>query len=296
MNMDSASGIAEFKVKFGGDLNEINVNTLLESLASITTVLDEVSNEIGDGQRFEIKIKAIDRGSFLIHLGLTPIEIVDLLKNVDWKTAAAVVSLAVGLFKLRQLLKGKQPQKVEDRDDNVEITTESGNMVQVAKNTFNIYNSNVNVGEALSKNFRALNSNESVRSFEIEDETGRTVFQAQADEFETLSVTALYESSDEQERQLLQPATLNIVKIVWDKSRKWEFYYQGSKITAAIADSSFFEQIDKGEQFAKGDCLKVELIINQIFDDSVNTFVNKSYVVSKVFRHLPRPPQIHLPL
>ena len=51
----------------------------------------------------------------------------------------------------------------------------------------------------------------------------------------------------------------------------------GINISAKIADPSFYELIDKGEAFAKGDILEVELQINQKFDESVNTFVTKSY-------------------
>jgi hypothetical protein len=76
--------------------------------------------------------------------------------------------------------------------------------------------------------------------------------------------------------------------VSFEENLKWDFYYRGIKISTKIADPSFYELIDKGEAFAKGDVLEVELQINQKFDESVNTFVTNSYQVNKIVRHLSR--------
>lgn len=62
----------------------------------------------------------------------------------------------------------------------------------------------------------------------------------------------------------------------------------GNKISAKIPDSNFYELIDKEEAFAKGDTLEVDLQIIQKFDESVNTFINKSCQLNKIIRHLSR--------
>ena len=84
---------------------------------------------------------------------------------------------------------------------------------------------------------------------------------------------------------------LNIVRLSFDKSLKWEFYYDGNKITAKINDADFIDKIDSGESFAKGDSLEVELEILKEFDQTVNTYINKSYKINKIIRHIPRPIQ-----
>lgn len=87
-------------------------------------------------------------------------------------------------------------------------------------------------------------------------------------------------------------AMLNIVRLSFDKNQKWEFYYEGNKISAKISeDDDFLKRIDNGEQFAKGDSLEVVLEIRQEFDKSVNTFVNKAYKVLRIIDHIPRPSQ-----
>jgi hypothetical protein len=72
---------------------------------------------------------------------------------------------------------------------------------------------------------------------------------------------------------------------------KWDFYYRGNKISARINDPNFYELIDKGEAFAKGEILEVELQINQIFEESVNTFINKSYQINRIINHYKRDEQ-----
>jgi hypothetical protein len=69
---------------------------------------------------------------------------------------------------------------------------------------------------------------------------------------------------------------------------KWEFYYRGNRIAAKIKDPDFQKTVDKGESFAKGDTLEVELQVTQKWDESVNTFINKSYQVNKIIRHILR--------
>ncbi len=56
----------------------------------------------------------------------------------------------------------------------------------------------------------------------------------------------------------------------------------------------FYEAINKGEKFAKGDQLEAELEIRQILDETVNAYINKSYKISRILRHIPRPEQTSL--
>ena len=96
------------------------------------------------------------------------------------------------------------------------------------------------------------------------------------------------EELSEGERVLTEAATLNIVRLSFEEALKWDFYYKGNKISAKIKDPNFYELIDKGESFAKGDILEVELQIVQKWDESVNTYVNKSYHINRITRHLKR--------
>ena len=122
--------------------------------------------------------------------------------------------------------------------------------------------------------------------FEITDKNEKALVRVDKSEFVDLSQKS--EEVEEGERKIVEAATVNVVRVSFEENLKWDFYYRGIKISAKIADPSFYELIDKGEAFAKGDVLEVELQINQKFDESVNTFVTKSYQVNKIVRHLSR--------
>ena len=152
--------------------------------------------------------------------------------------------------------------------------------------TFNIYEHSLVVKDALAQNFDALKNDPAITGFEITDKNEKPLVVVDKSEFEDLSQKS--EEIEEGERKLIEAATVNIVRLSFEENLKWDFYYRGIKISAKIADPAFFELIDKGEAFAKGDVLEIELQINQRFEESVNTFVTKSYQVNRIIRHLAR--------
>ncbi len=90
----------------------------------------------------------------------------------------------------------------------------------------------------------------------------------------------------------VEKASLNIFKVVFDSNHKWEFFYKGNKIAARIKDTDFINKSLSGERFANGDVLEVDLRINRVFDKVSNTFVNKSYEIIEVHKHIPREDQL----
>ena len=90
------------------------------------------------------------------------------------------------------------------------------------------------------------------------------------------------------EKSMIETVILHILRLSFEENIKWEFIYKGHKIPAKVKDDEFYKLINQGEQFAKGDALEVELQINQRFDESVNTFINVSYVVNRIIHHIKR--------
>lgn len=101
-------------------------------------------------------------------------------------------------------------------------------------------------------------------------------------------LTLKSEQIDENRKHIIEMTRLNIVRGSFEENLKWDFYYRGNKISAKINDPTFYQLIDKGGAFAKGEVLEVELQINQIFEESVNTFINKSYQINLINNHYKR--------
>ena len=282
--------IQEFKVKFGVKPNEINIHTLLKSLSNITTILDEVNKEISPDNRINVKVKALEKGSFLVHLGISEAEINSLLAGgLTIQAIGKMIKVFIGLLKLRKELKDNKPEQVTEKGDNIIIKTGIGNKITVIKQTFNMYNDNAKVNEALSETFQTLEDDITVKSFEIEDKKEKPIFEVNRDEFKKMAVRNEIEKPKEGIKIEKQFTTLFVLKAVFEKkNRKWEFYYRGNKISAIIKDQNFLNLVDKGERFGKGSTLEVEMDIIKKFDKTVNTFVIVGYEIIKVKKHHPK--------
>lgn len=285
---------SEFTIKFDGQLNQVDVNILVASLMSTSTVLQEINKELTPENKIDIKIVALSKGSFDIKYwieGVMPL--LPLLGTAISKEhieyAKLVIEILKELFGLKKIFKESEPEpeNITKLDNGkVQIGTNNGN-ITILQQTFNIYSRNQIANDALSKGFEALQNEPAIDELKLLDTKGAVIFDATKDDFPGMASkrTILIGQTKE---EIDNDANLNIFKLVFETKYKWEFYYKGNRISAIIKDENFYIKIDKGEQFAKGDILVAKLKINQIFESSVNTFVNESYEVIEVIKHIPR--------
>ena len=279
---------SDFKLKFDGQINQIDANILISSLIHTSNVIQEINRYLDSGKRIEIKVRAPEKGSFLIQLNL--VETIDIVKSIFTKEnleiAALIISSLVGMIELKKFLKSRKPKDIKQDETLTTITNQEGNILVIKNSIFNIYDKSPIVKDALSQNFESIQNDPSITGFEITDNNEKPYIRINREEFEVMALKS--EELSEGERVLIEAATLNIVRLSFEESLKWDFYHKGIKISAKIKDPNFYELIDKGESFAKGDILEVELQILQKWDESVNTYVNKSYHINKITRHLKR--------
>ena len=278
-----------FKIKFDGQQHQVDANVLISSLIHTTTIVQEVNRYLNSGKKIDIKVKALEKGSFLCHIELveTTLETLkNLLTKENIEVGAAIIGSFVGLIELKKFLKGKKAKEVKHLGDKTKITNHLGDILIIENATFNIYEHSPVVKDALTQNFDVLNNDPAITGFEITDKNEKPFIRVDKSEFVEMAQKS--EEIEEGERRIVEAATVNIVRVSFEENLKWDFYYRGIKISAKIADPNFYELIDKGEAFAKGDILEIELQINQRFEEGVNTYVTKSYQVNKIVRHLSR--------
>lgn len=287
----------ELKLKFEGKPNQVDATTLINSLSQITSVIQEINfelnSEFSDNKQVEIKVNAFAPGSFVIDLqllsGITEFTN-QLLSSANIQTTAQILTILTGLLGLKKFLKGKKAKTVKKSGEQVTVEANDNNTIVVDKRTFNIYSSNTNINESISKNFECLNSDSSIEGFKISDKSDVPILDIPKSDFDSLaSKNEIFE--EESKSKIIHDAKLIVFKIVFDEKYKWQFYYKGIKISASVSDKSFFKIIDEGKKFSKGDILVCELQINQLYDKTVNAYVNKSYEINRVTQHTPRPEQ-----
>jgi hypothetical protein len=279
------------EIKFGGDLHEIDLDILIESLVSYSCVAQETSAYLSQGEKVDIKIKATKQGSFAVELILKVAKnTASLFSAENISLASEIVAIIGGLYGLKKwIAKYGKPEIIRPTDDeNINISNKNGN-ITINKNVYNIYNEKPQVRENLRKTFAKLKEKEEIDDFSLKDiDTGQEIFNVSRCDF-----SALASDDDEVEQRkqkvIKEKQELFVFKVVFKDNYKWEFFYQGIKIYALIDDKMFFSKIEKGEiAFRSGDKLIVDLQIEQIFNESANTFVNESYNVLSVIEHIPR--------
>jgi len=259
---------SEFKIKFDGEHHQIDANVLINSLIHTTSIIQEINRNLDSGKRIDVKIKALEKGSFLIHIDLIESSITqlkNLLTRDNIATGGIIISSLVGLFTLKKHLKGKPPKSQKEKGNKVEIQNQNGDTIIIENFVQNIYESSPIVKDAISQNFQSLENDPSITGFEITDKNEKPLIRIERTDFETLSVKS--EELLENEKTIIVPAALNIVRVAFDKNLKWEFYFKGNKITAKLDDTDFQIRIDKGASFSKGDTLEVDLEIKQKFEE-----------------------------
>lgn len=190
------------------------------------------------------------------------------------------------MFELKKHVFGSKPEAVDKTGDKTKITNKNGDVIYIDHAVFNIYDKNPTVQDALTQNFENINNEPSITGFEILDENNKELFTASRDEFEALSTKG--EIMRDGERTKTEVATLNIVRLSFEKGLTCDFIHKGQKIRAKIDDPNFQKRIDDGESFSKGDVLKAELVIRQVWDEAVQTYVNKGHTITRIIDHVRR--------
>lgn len=290
--MQSQIDSNSFKIKFDGQMHQIDAQVLICSLVHTTTIIQELNKYTDSGKKIEIKVKALEKGSFLIHLELLETAF-ESLKTIFTKENIIVVSSLltgfVALIQLKKHLKGKPPKQVKNENSKTIIINSDGNSLTIDSNIYQVYENNTVINDALSQNFDTVDQDPAISAFEITDDKEKPYVRVERSEFKDLSKKT--EIIDENKKAIIENTRLNIVRLSFEEGLKWDFYYRGNKITAKIIDPDFYQRIDNGESFAKGDVLEVELQINQIFESSVNTYINKSFQVNRIIQHYRRAEQ-----
>ncbi|MBM2815543.1 MAG: hypothetical protein HW421_2305 [Ignavibacteria bacterium] len=281
--------INNFKIKFDGQISQIDANILISSLIHTTNAIQEINRFLDSGKKIQIKVKAPEKGSFLIEINLIE-TVIESLQGIFNKTnievTAAIIAILVGIIQIKKFLKGRKPKGTSIDGNITIIINQEGSELKIENQTFNIYDKSPIIKDSLSQNFESLRNDPLITGFEITDIKEKPYIRIQREEFESMALKS--EELLEGERILIEAATLNIVRLSFEESLKWDFYFKGNKISAKIKDPNFYELINKGESFAKGDILEVELQIIQKWDESVNTYINKSYQILRINRHLKR--------
>lgn len=291
-------GMDVLKLKYGGDSHSIDANTYINSLIHFTTIVQEVNKEIDIDKKVDVRIQANRPGSFVVDLVVVTQDIAGQLRSMftaeNVKYATTVINAVTGVYKIAQFLKGKKANAVvTNKDGTVIIHSNHGTInINTAASSEVYMNSSV-VREAIAKEFETLDADKNVESFQLLDTNETPLVDIPKEEFYNISDPE-EEIVEINERVLPVEANLNIITQDWELKKKWDFYYNGNRISAKMKDPGFQKLLDSGEPFRKGDSLEVDMEIRQEYVVAADAYVNRSYTITKIRKHTIRSTQSKL--
>lgn len=273
------------QLEFEGQTHSIDANTLVNILVHYQAVVTEANRHLSDGTReVTLKVNALKQGSFIIDVSVVQ-NVVEQLFCKDAVSYVADLCGAVGgIYALYHKFKGKPIKTEEDKKEAA--TLKMGNNVSINIGTISIYNQSA-VRQAVSKSMETANEDPSVEGFTIKGENGDTYAEFERRDFGSY----IYDSFDTEEdipdeRILDEETTLVIIGLNFEKGSRWQFMYNGFKISIVVKDDALMQKINEGERFGKGDAIKVKLRRIQRYNKDYHTYENKSYKIIEFIEHI----------
>ena len=282
----------DFSIKLKGEMDGVDAGTFVDMLGNFSVAIHQINENINPNRSLKIKIHAIEPGCYDIFLSMKEFFFDMLTKHItkeNISTAANIVAIFGGMLSIRQFLKGEKPKKVEGKKQQTIIFNGDGNRIVVDNRAYKMYLEDQATDTAIAHGFETLDADDSIKGIELYNKNREKIFGAKRSEFVSLSKSSPAPEKDLKIKE--KEATLTIFKVVFEGGYKWQFYYQGNKINATIIDSDFWDRINRGQTFSKGDTLIANLEITQVFDKTIQTYVNKSYTVKSIKQHIKRAEQ-----
>lgn len=283
----------QFTISFGNEDNEVDVETLISSLLHTATIIQEANKYLYPEKTVDVRIKALDKGSFEVHIAIVEKLISSLFSAGGVAYTSALVVIIQGIYKLHKHLKGEQPKRIEKSDNgSILIVNNNGGEVYIDGRSYKVYNESKDVRTAVVKQFGNLEKNEDIQSFSIYSR-GSNPITIQREEFRQLgkNIPPLDNKDKEPIVSLLNRQQILILRPSFSKDLKWDFIYQGQKLSAKMEDEALMSIIDEGEPFSKGDTMLVDLEQTLFWNEEAEAHLltKDSYKIKNYIKHIQRP-------
>ena len=219
------------KITFEGQTHQIDANTLINVLIHYQNIVNEANKELSGGSKnIELKVNAIEKGSFVIDVSLIESALKHIFSSEGMTYIASLYAVVEGTHKLYKYFKGKPVKTDEDRQaaktvlENVEYNV-----------TINVYNQPP-VREAVSKSIETADSDSNVEGFSVECGSGEPVSFERKDFKEYIYDDFDLEKSIPNEQEETTDALLTIIALNFEPGSRWQFIYNGFKIQMIVKD------------------------------------------------------------
>ena len=278
-----------FEFKYQGDIDAIDINTLINSQLQYSSILNAIKNQYFPDIDLKIKVQSFEKNSFDINQIIEVSVITGTLIFQNTEYIKEIFKLLKLYLDIKKLLGDKKPDKIEEIDKNtIRLTINingDNNSVIVDKNAFALYETNYTIHKAVCKNGHILINDKEIDGIQVIDKkTKENVLDIPREDFKMLSSTNAYISKDINE-EIKEDAILYIKKLDVnpEKKTKWDFIFEGRHIhSVSISDIDFLRRVTEGEKFGNGDKLKCKLKTIQKLDVETGAYLDNKFEILSV--------------
>ncbi|MDD6706717.1 MAG: hypothetical protein PUE29_10260 [Olsenella sp.] len=275
------------RVKFGGDISGVDINTFTRVLLDYATVVQASADEVEPAAAVNVSISGAEPGCLQAVLQLTPQTIKD---AIDFAMGIApivpeIIETANGLYRLKKdMAKHGAIDSVEGKSgDHVSVKMHDGNTFSYSKNTYNVFVNSPEASKAVNSSFETLERCDDISSLSIATESAPGAdLNVDRDEFAAMANSPITQDAERHEG-ICEKQTLLIQRAYFDDSdrHRWQFGWKGRKISANITDKDFYENFPN-MSFRKGDSLIADLRVVQEFNAADGLYEDRLFEVVKV--------------
>lgn len=273
-----------FVLHFGGRTHEIDALTFGNALVSIAEAVRAINLEVNPGFALEIAIDAVGPGSFRARLKTVK----KTLKNLFSGSVPRDIIIGILTTLLwEKVLNPEGPPKIIINDDSV-IIEHGADRIVVPREAYEAkkkVEASPAVNRHIAKAMEVLENDPSVESFGI----ARGLRDPEpVIEFPRWMFPVIRENTmqrpEEGRRFEDKDAVVSVHKAVFERStRKWEFIWNGFKISAPILDQTFFDRLEaRTVAIKQGDAFNAILRIHQTYDKMSGNWINERYEIITV--------------
>lgn len=278
----------EVTVKFGGDIEEVDIDTFAHVLLDYSTVISEAGAMADPSLRINTNIRATRQGCLEAVLSVANGVIGSLLADPAAASTFLLntISIAKDSYKLIQFLAGhggclKEVQTIGD--GCVKVIASDNATININIDSVNLYKDSPRTHRAITNTFSTLAEVGDIEELQISSPTSDIeTLSVPKDLFANIANVPMYESVDVKHETI--DAILTVIKpALTTGHRKWEFIWLGNKMSAYITDCEFLQGLSKQKyNFTLGTTMNVSLDLIQKYDPKKKAFLNIDYNVVKV--------------
>ena len=267
--------IIGFDVKSTTD-SRVDASAVGKTVVATDAVLRELHDEFEQNSELLLKARPFKEGSFDI-----PIDIIVLTAGAlaSFPILESMLKCLTEYFRLKRELKGLAPRY---QDGKLII---ENNKIEIDKIVVNLLDPANKSNKIVATAFEEIQKDDNITGFNVTRKTG-TIAKVKRKEFEYYGPSA----REKRFKEVQTTEVLDVLGPIFDEKGKWTFRHKGKPIHANVSDERFVKKtvIQNGEPFRSGDKLRVELLVEQEYDEIAGVYVDKKYTVVKIRKHIKR--------